>query len=60
MRSEPAGRLLMAGTRVTQVALSVGYDSLNAFTRSFRSTTGILPSQYARGQGGVVRAPDSS
>lgn len=39
-------KLLGAGDSVTDVALSVGYDSLSAFISVFKSITGVAPTQY--------------
>lgn len=41
-------KLLGEGESVTQVALTVGYDSLSAFIAVFRQLTGVAPSQYLR------------
>jgi AraC-like DNA-binding protein len=46
IRIEHARQLLLAGVSVTETALAVGYDSLSAFSRGFRSMTGVLPSAY--------------
>lgn len=42
--------------KVTQVALAAGYDSLDAFARAFRAQFGMLPSEYRREGGMLVRA----
>jgi AraC-like DNA-binding protein len=39
---------LARGDLVTEVALSVGYESLGAFASTFRRVTGYSPSAYAR------------
>ena len=39
-------KLLGAGDSVTEVALSVGYDSLSAFISVFKNITGVAPTQY--------------
>lgn len=39
-------KLLNAGESVTDVALSVGYDSLSAFISVFKQITGVSPAQY--------------
>jgi AraC-like DNA-binding protein len=39
-------KLLNAGESVTEVALSVGYDSLSAFISVFKQITGVSPAQY--------------
>ncbi len=41
---------------VTQIALGAGYDSVDAFTRAFRSHMGMLPSEYRRKQGHLEAA----
>jgi AraC-like DNA-binding protein len=38
--------LARAGQRVTDVALAVGYDSMSAFTKSFRALAGETPRAY--------------
>jgi transcriptional regulator GlxA family with amidase domain len=48
-RIEYAQKLLLKpGASVTDVALSVGYNSLSQFITVFRSQTGQLPSEVAR------------
>jgi AraC-like DNA-binding protein len=39
-------KLLSAGESVTDIALSVGYDSLSAFISVFKQITGVSPAQY--------------
>jgi len=39
-------KLLNTGESVTEVALSVGYDSLSAFISVFKQITGVSPMQY--------------
>ena len=39
-------KLLSAGRSVTEVALTVGYDSLSAFITVFKQITGVAPAQY--------------
>lgn len=39
-------KLLSSGASVTDVALSVGYDSLSAFISVFKQITGVAPMQY--------------
>lgn len=49
VRIEKAQELLQKpGASVTDVALSVGYNSLSQFIAAFRSQTGQLPSEVAR------------
>jgi AraC-like DNA-binding protein len=40
--------LCLPGNRVTDVALTAGFESLSHFTRVFRKFTGTAPSDYAR------------
>lgn len=48
-RIEKAQELLLKpGVSVTEVALSVGYNSLSQFISAFRNQTGQLPSEVAR------------
>ena len=42
--------LCLPGNRVTDVALSAGFESLSHFTRVFREFTGTAPSAYAKRQ----------
>ena len=51
-----ANRLLYADKTITEVALDAGYDSIDAFTRAFRSLFGILPSAYRRSDGPLTHA----
>jgi AraC-like DNA-binding protein len=39
-------KLLTAGSSVTEVSLSVGYESLSAFISVFKQITGVVPTQY--------------
>lgn len=41
-----AGQLKLGGAPVTQIAFDAGYESHEAFTRSFRVVFGLSPSQY--------------
>jgi AraC-like DNA-binding protein len=43
-----AGRLLVEGARVAEVALAVGYESETAFAKAFRRAFGVSPSLYRR------------
>ncbi len=47
MRMEVACRLLVAGERVQDVAVAVGYDNLAHFSRTFKKRIGVSPRQYA-------------
>lgn len=47
---------LMDGASVTEVAFRYGYDSVEGFSRAFRSWSGTLPSDVAR-LGSRVRSP---
>ncbi len=42
-------KLLNSGTSVTDVAMSVGYDSLSAFISVFKQIIGVSPAQYLQG-----------
>ncbi|GGC30609.1 helix-turn-helix transcriptional regulator [Asaia siamensis] len=45
-----AQQRLARGERVTDVALAVGYESIGAFSASFRRSTGCRPSRFAVAQ----------
>lgn len=45
-----AQQRLARGERVTDVALAVGYESISAFSATFRRSTGCRPSQFAKTQ----------
>lgn len=47
-RLSEAGQQLLAGKRVTGVAFTYGYQSVDGFTRAFKSFCGILPSEVRR------------
>ena len=47
LRFTRAGRLLQAGTSVTEAALAVGFGSTASFSVAFRAWSGMTPSQYA-------------
>ena len=55
-RLSAAASDLMAGGSVTEVAFRYGYDSLEGFSRAFRSWCGTLPSDVAR-LGSHMRSP---
>jgi len=40
--------LLAKGRSVTETSFEVGYESAGAFTRAFRQTLGVTPTEYAR------------
>jgi AraC-like DNA-binding protein len=48
VRIERARALLETGMPVTEVCLSVGFDSLGSFTGLFKRRTGLTPSAYQR------------
>ena len=49
IRMEKAKQLLeTSDVSITQVALSVGYNSISHFTMAFKRSVGILPSQYRK------------
>lgn len=55
-----AMQLSSADISITQVALTAGYDSLDAFSRAFRTQFGVLPSTYRREDGPLVSAQSRS
>ena len=55
-RLSAAASDLMAGGSVTEVAFRYGYDSVEGFSRAFRSWCGTLPSDVAR-LGSHMRSP---
>ena len=53
-RVEEAQRLLENGNRrISEIAFSVGFQSLSQFNRSFKKNVGISPSRYRAGSDGV-------
>lgn len=50
VRIERAKELLQKGNRVTEVAYTVGFDSLSSFSGLFARTTGSTPSDYLKQQ----------
>jgi AraC-like DNA-binding protein len=48
VRVERARAMLEAGMAVTEVSLSVGFESLGSFTGLFKRRNGITPSAYRR------------
>ena len=48
VRVDRARALLETGMPVTEVCLSVGFDSLGSFTGLFKRRTGLTPSAYQR------------
>lgn len=60
LRLERAALSLKAQQRVTEVAFDAGYESLEAFSRAFRSAFGCTPSQFATtSQVACLPAPSS-
>lgn len=55
-RLSAAAHDLMDGASVTEIAFRYGYDSVEGFSRAFRSWSGTLPSDVAR-LGSRVRSP---
>ena len=55
-RLSAAASDLMAGASVTEVAFRYGYESIEGFSRAFRSWCGTLPSDVAR-LGSHMRSP---
>ena len=43
--------------RVTEISGQVGYESLAHFTRTFKATVGVTPSDYRRSRGHTWRQP---
>ena len=49
LRIEEAGRLIREGTlNFTEIAGTLGFSSLHYFSRVFKSTTGVSPSEYKK------------
>lgn len=48
LRLQQAIQLLARGDAVTQVALSLGYDSVSAFIHMFQQNLGVTPGDYLR------------
>jgi len=46
--AEAKSRLCLPDTQITEIALSVGFETLSHFNTSFRKLTGMSPSQYVR------------
>jgi two-component system response regulator YesN len=44
----------------TEIANAVGYESLNYYTRVFKKTTGVTPTEYRRNQGAPVSKEEES
>ncbi len=59
IRLERAALALKSRRRVTEVALDAGYESLEAFSRAFRSAFGCVPSAFAA-TGFAARLPAPS
>ena len=51
-RIDAASRLLAGQASVAEIAQSCGYGDHSAFTRQFKATTGVTPSQYRQLLGG--------
>ncbi|CAN7714904.1 MULTISPECIES: AraC family transcriptional regulator [Duganella] len=45
-RVDAASRLLKGGASVAEIAQACGYGDHSAFTRQFKATTGVTPTQY--------------
>ncbi len=55
-RMQIAAQMLAGGgSKVSAVALEVGYDSEAAFSRAFKRAAGVAPAAWRRENGGVVR-----
>lgn len=50
-RIEAAKQLLLSGTAVTEIALSMGYSNPSKFAAAFRRLSGCSPTQWRREQG---------
>ena len=50
-RLERAAYLLRRGERITEVAAQVGFTSSSYFAKCFRARYGVLPKEYAAGEG---------
>jgi len=46
VRLEHAHRLLQTDTPITEIALQCGYTDHSAFSRQFKTLTGVSPRQY--------------
>ncbi|MEJ2717014.1 MAG: AraC family transcriptional regulator [Deltaproteobacteria bacterium] len=58
LRMEKARQLLeTSDMSISEVALSVGYDSFSHFTTAFKRAVGMLPSQYRRARRGQSELP---
>lgn len=55
-----AAQLSLSEISITQAALAAGYDSLDAFSRAFRTQFGMLPSAFRRDDGALARARKQS
>ena len=55
-----AWRLKLSGTPVVQLALEAGYESHEAFSRAFRNSFGVSPTQFRRRHQALLRIPASS
>jgi AraC-like DNA-binding protein len=47
-RLDAASRMLAGEGCVAEIALACGYGDHSAFTRQFRATVGVTPTQYRR------------
>jgi AraC family transcriptional regulator len=46
VRMRKSASLLLAGETVADIAMATGYKTASAFSRSFKQTTGLTPSQF--------------
>jgi two-component system, response regulator YesN len=47
LRMEKALKLIDKGTmKITDIAISLGYEDLSHFTKTFKKYTGVSPSKY--------------
>jgi AraC-like DNA-binding protein len=55
-RVDAASRLLKGGASVAEIAQACGYGDHSAFTRQFKATTGVTPTQYRQLQTSAASA----
>jgi AraC-like DNA-binding protein len=56
-RVDAASRMLGGGASVAEIAQACGYGDHSAFTRQFKATTGVTPSQYRQLAAGKAAGP---
>lgn len=63
LRIDDASKKLISGSEpITQIAFSVGFDTLRTFNRAFLAEKGVTPSEFRRryGSGSEISAPQKS